>query len=41
MGLLKAAAENYPADPSVVPVTIAELNSLEENLVWHWVGFLK
>ena len=37
MGLLKAAAEKYPTDPSLVPVTIGELHSLEKNLVWRWV----
>ena len=39
MSLLKAAAEKYPADPSVVPSTIGELHSLEETLMWRWVGF--
>ena len=40
-GLVKAAAEKYPADPLVVPVTIGELQSLEETLVWQWVCSLK
>ena len=41
MGLLEAAAEKYPSDPSVVPVTIRELHSLEETLMWKWVGFFE
>ena len=40
-GLLEAAAEKYPSDPSVVPVTIGELHSLEETLMWRWVGFFE
>ena len=32
--------EKYPADPSVVIMTEEKLLSLEETLVWRWVGLI-
>ena len=32
--------EKYPADPSVVIMMEEKLLSLEETLVWRWVGLI-
>ena len=37
---VEAAMEKYPADPSVVIMTEEKLRSLEETLVWRWVGLI-
>ena len=37
---VEAAKEKYPADPSVVIMTEEKLRSLEETLVWRWVGLI-
>ena len=37
---VEAAMEKYPADPSVVIMTEEKLRSLEETLVWHWLGLI-
>ena len=38
--IIKAATEKYPANPSVIPITIGELHSLEKTLMWRWVGLI-